>query len=180
MINGKSLILPSIMTRKYFPFDKNYLLKEAQASSREKLLSSLITTVTDCYQAYYNPLGLLDDTVLKIQSTKTVNLDYFEEFYDDLAGIYRYKFGEVQLEFLWDGTSHSDKYNVEWEKTFISWVRDFCHHQPFIRAVFDSTTFHNQLTRSEHIQSRLKSFLVNYFDLKIYQYKGIVENQEVA
>lgn len=168
------------MTRKYFSFDKNYLLKEAQASSRGKLLSTLIDTVKDCYQAYYNPLGLVDDTVLKIQSTESMNLEYFDEFYDDLAGIYRYKYGEVQLEFLWDGTSHSDKYQTEWEQIFTSWIKDFCHHQPFIRAVFESTTFHSRLTRPEHIQSRLKSFLVNYFDLKIYQYKGIVENQEVA
>ncbi len=168
------------MTRKYFPFDKNYLLKEAQASTKESLLITLVDTVIDCYQAYYNPLGLVDDTVQKIQNAEIKNLEYFEEFYEDLAGIYRYKYGEVQLEFLWDGTSHKDKYLIEWEDAFNSWIKDFCHHQPFIRAIFESTIFHSKLTRPEHIQSRLRSFLVNYFDLKIYQYKGIVENQEVA
>ena len=168
------------MKRKYFPFDKNYLLKEAQSATREDLLASMVGTVKDCYQCYYNPLGLVDDTVKKIRGTEVKNLEYFDEFYDDLAGIYRYKFGEVQLEFLWDGTSHQDKYRLEWQKTFDSWVKDFCHHQPFIRAVFELTTFYSPMCRPEHVQQRLKSFLVNYFDLKIYHYKGIVEKEEVA
>ncbi len=100
------------MSRKYFPFGKNYLLKEVQASSQDRLLSTLINTVKDCYEAYHNPLGLLDDTVLKIRSTVSTNLEYFEEFHEDLAGIYRYKYGKVQLEFLWDGTSHTEKYQA--------------------------------------------------------------------
>ncbi len=168
------------MTRKYFSFDKNYLLKEAQATSRETLLISLVQTAKDCYQSYYNPLGLVDDTVLKLRGCEVINMEYFEEFYEDLAAIYRYKFGEVQLEFLWDGISHSDKYQVEWGETFTSWIKDFCHHQTFIRAVFELTIFKSALTRPELVQNRLKSFIVNYFDLKIYHYKGIIGKQALA
>ena len=166
------------MTRRYFPFDKNYLLKEAQATSRETLLSTLVKTITDCYQSYNNPLGLVDDTVLKIQNCNTANLDYFEEFYDDLAGIYRYKFGEVQLEFLWDGTSHFKKYSQDWETQFIQWVNEFCTYEPFIKAVFELTVFKTQMTRPELAQTRLKNFLFNHFNLKIYCYKGIVQNDQ--
>lgn len=165
------------MTRKYFPFDKNYLLREAQNASRDELLSSLVNTVKDCYQAFYNPLGLIDDTVQKIQESSTANQHYFEEFYDHLAAIYRYKFGEVQLEFLWDGSSHHDKYAAEWETAFDLWVREFCKHPTFVKAVFELTVFFSPFTRPELAQNRLKVFLSNHFELKVYHYKGIVETR---
>lgn len=168
------------MIRKYFPFDKNYILQEAQTASRDTLLSSLIDTVKNCYQAYYNPLGLVDDTVQKLIDFQPSDIEFLHEFYDDLAGIYRYKYGEVQLEFLWDGSSHHEKYRKEWEEAFLKWVRDFCHQSVFIRAIFELTVFYTPLTRPELVQTRLKHFASNYFDLKIYHYRGITDNLKIA
>ena len=168
------------MNRKYFAFDKNYLLKEAQISSKDTLLPELVETVKTCYQSYYNPLGLIDDTVSTIQENVPKNLEYLEDFYDDMSAIYRFKFGEVQLEFLWDGTSHLDKYKSEWRETFIQWVSEFSYQQSFVRSVFELTIFATSLTRPELIQNRLKVFLHNYFELKIYHYRGIVSNPQVA
>jgi hypothetical protein len=35
-------------------------------------------------------------------------------FYQNLAAVYRYKHGETQLEFVWDGRDHSQIYKSEW------------------------------------------------------------------
>ena len=123
-------------------------------------------------------LGLVDTTIVRLQQYEPGKLHLFHEFYEDLAGIYRYKYGEVQLEFLWDGTPHHIKYQKEWEETFKTWIADFSVHQTFTRAIFELTVFRTDLTRPELAQSRLKTFLVNHFDLKLYQYKGLLNFQE--
>ncbi|MDA0196236.1 MAG: hypothetical protein O2887_10960 [Bacteroidetes bacterium] len=169
------------MTHKYFHYDKNYLLKQAQSEAQDHLLQTLIDLVKENYLALHNPLGLIDDAVEKVLDFRENDTLLFDEFYNDLAAIYRYKYGEVQLEFLWDGTSHFKKYSRDWETQFIKWTNEFCAYEPFIKAVFELTVFKTQMTRPELAQSRLKNFLFNHFNLKIYCYKGIVQkDQEFA
>ncbi|MEQ9426113.1 MAG: hypothetical protein RJQ09_16940 [Cyclobacteriaceae bacterium] len=168
------------MERKYFEFDKNYLLREAQTASREYLLQSLIERVKEYYLAYHNPLGLVDDTIIKIKAASGFDVSDFEEFYNELAAVYRYKFGEVQLEFLWDGTSHFDKYRKEWKEGFFKWIEELCCYESFIKAVFELTVFRTQFTRPELAQTRLKNIISQHFDIKVYVYRGIVNRMSVA
>ena len=154
------------MTRKYFRFDKNYLLHQAQDQTKDRLLQKLVESVKRNYLLHQNPLGLLDDAVEKILGFEINDTSHFEEFYADLAAIYRYKYGEVQLEFLWDGTTHNDKYRKEWEGKFCQWVNEFCSNEPFVKAVFELTIFKTPMARPELAQARLKSFLFNQFNLK--------------
>src|SRR5210317_1798121 len=106
------------MIRRLFPSDKNYLLLDAQLEQKDALLQYLVGYVKDYYLKNHNPLGLIDDTILEIQKSRNFPAEAFDEFYHDLAAIYRFKYGEVQLEILFDGISHDTKYINEWANFF--------------------------------------------------------------
>lgn len=163
------------MIRTLFPADKNHILIEAQASQRNALLRELVDYVKGYYFHHFNSLGLIDDIILEIQKQKDFPLEAFDEFYHDLAAIYRYKYTEVQLEFLFDGSTHYDKYTREWCDYFQQNIHVFCSNKFFIRAVLDISVFYNHGHSAYLAGARLKYFLIHYFDLKVYKYRGVME-----
>jgi len=163
------------MVRRLFPSDKNYLLSEVQASQKGSLLQYLVHFVKQYYLNNYNPLGLIDDTILEIQKEKEFPFESFEEFYHDLAAIYRFKHGEVQLEFLFDGSSHDEKYVNEWINFFKQNIKTYCTNRYFIRAVLDISVFHHHDRVASLAGDRLKYFLNQYYGMKVYKYRGIME-----
>ncbi|MDN5201622.1 hypothetical protein QQ008_09625 [Fulvivirgaceae bacterium BMA10] len=167
------------MDRKYFLLDKNYILKEAQLQKKSELLDFVIDEVKQSYLIFCNPLGIEDDTIVRIKSFRDNIANNLNNFYDSLAGIFRYKIGTNQLELLFDGESHYEKYLKDWDQTFRGWVNDFCRHERFLKAILEATVF----CEGEHMallaDNRLKYFITNYFELKIYKYKGII-NMKVA
>ena len=162
--------------RKYFLQDKNYILIGAQYDLREKLISTLIDTSKDYYQQLYNPLGLLDDTILAIQAHKESELEVYREFYDLLSAIYRFKYGSAQLEFLFDGMDHYSKYAREWEEKFEDWMVQLFSYEPFLKTVLQLSVFGLEGHSKILACTRLKQYLFQHFNLKIYKYKGLVEN----
>jgi len=163
------------MIRRLFPSDKNSILIEVQSSQQEYLLKYLVDFVKQYYQLHYNPLGLIDDIILEINKDKEYPMEAFEEFYHDLSAVYRFKHGEVQLELLFDGSSHDEKYTADWISYFKQNIHTFCGNKYFLRAVLDISVFHH-LDRVAFLAGiRLKYFLTNYFDLKVYKYRGIME-----
>ena len=102
------------MIRKFFPLDKNYLLEEAQLSLQDHLLLSLIEKVKEIYMLQHNPLLIMDELSTKIVAYKPKSLELLYPFYQNMAAVYRYKYGDNQLEFLWDGTAHTERYKEEW------------------------------------------------------------------
>ncbi len=163
------------MFRRLFPSDKNHILMEVQTSKRNALLQELVNIVKDYYFQHFNPLGLIDDTILEIQKSKKLPFEAFNEFYHDMSTIYRFKHGEVQLEFLFDGSTHDEKYAKEWSAYFKQNVRAFCSSKLFMRAVLDISVFHDHDHTAQLAGMRLKYFLSNYFDLKVYKYRGVME-----
>ena len=159
--------------QKLFPRDKNYILKEVQHQASFRLLRILRNSVIDLYFEVYNPLRLLDDTTIAIENNAGAPVENLLPFYYELAGIYRYKFGDNQLEFLFDGSSHYEKYSKEWEETFIEWTSELGKHKPFIRAVLEATVLAHEDMRVELIHQRLKWMIAQVFDVKVYKYKGI-------
>lgn len=163
------------MIQKFFPLDKNYILKKAQSDAEIILLHWLIKEVIETYNFRYNPLGIEDDTIRKIKGCTSYNISSLKLFYLELSGIYRYKYNETQLELIFDGRSHYEKYQQEWEETFRTWVNGFCAYSNFLRAVLEGTVIFSE-DRIVHLaQSRMKYFLSRYFELKVYRYKGIQE-----
>ena len=161
------------MDTKLFTLDKNYLLKEVQIKLRATLLRQLVSDIKDLYLKKFNPLGLLDETIIKLQNTESRDIDYLNSFYYELAGIYRLKYGENQLEFLFDGSSHYLKYEKEWQRRFRKWMLEFSQHKHFVRAILEGSYLDNEEQSRKNIQIRLKLFLEQHFHLRIYKYRGI-------
>ena len=144
-----------------------------QIKLRAKLLRQLVSDVKVLYLEKYNPLGLVDETIIKLKNTECQDIDYLNSFYYELAGIYRLKYGENQLEFLFDGSSHYIKYEKEWHRRFQKWMHEFSHHKHFIRAILEGSFLDTKENSKKNIQIRLKLFLEQYCRLRVYKYRGI-------
>lgn len=164
------------MLRKFFPRDKNYILEQAQLSLRQSLLHYLVDFVKVEYLLKHNPLGLLDETAQKIQQHQSLDFRHLDEFYLNLAGIFRFTYyGDNQLEFNFEAKDDFLKYQEEWTKQFKAWVKDFCKHQNFLRAVLDLTVFYPTDSPVVMMDTRMSTFITHFFEVKIHPEKGIVK-----
>lgn len=165
------------MIQKFFLLDKNYILKTVQAEARPYLLHWLLEEVKIVYLENFNPLGIEDDVVLKIKGARNCNIEFLDNFYQELSGIYRYKFSCNQLEIIFDGRSHYEKYEDDWKEAFFSWAREFCQSANFLKAVLECTVLYSEDKKAFLAQLRMKYFLTRHFDLKVYKYRGIQLSQ---
>jgi len=163
------------VVRKFFAHDKNYLLEEAQLRAQDYLLTKLIDSAITAYQQLNNPLGLNDVFSEKIAAYYPKDLKSLYPFYQNLAGIYRFKFGENQLEFLWDGKDHTEKYLEDWSLSFQQWTALLCRQIQFVQAVLDLTVFLPDTPHAQMSENRMNAVLPGLFDVKIHKQKGIVE-----
>jgi hypothetical protein len=161
--------------RKFFPLDKNYLLEEAQLSLQNDLLTRLIERVKDEYELRHNPLGIIDSYTERIQKYIPGSTQSLHNFYQNLAGVYRYKFGNSQLEFVWDGRDHFEKYKIDWTETFDRWTKEFCQEELFLSAVLDLSVFLPDNQQTHLAENRMNHFILRQFELKINKSRGIVE-----
>jgi hypothetical protein len=167
--------------RKFFPLDKNYLLEEVQLRLQDVLLAQLFQLVKSAYGQLHNPLGLKDSFSLQIQNYEPTNLQSLQTFYQNLAGVYRYKWGDSQLEFVWDGRDSEEKYKEDWILFFEKCVRQFCQQELFIQAVLDVTVFLPKKNPDEKIErhltmaeNRMNHFMLQHFEVKLHKSKGLV------
>ena len=163
--------------RKLFPLDKNHLLKDAQYVQRNVLLALLIKYTITSYFRLFNSLGIEDETTSSIKRCKIFKLENLYPFYKDLAGIYRYKYGENQLELLFDGTDHLVKFQAEWGAAFKQWAKEFCESRSFIKSVIEAVVLYPEGRKPKLVENRFKVFLGQKFELKVYIYKGIQDFQ---
>lgn len=163
------------MIRKFFPLDKNYLLEEAQLALEDALLHRLLEKVKIHYQSIHNPLGLDDSFSRQISTFKTNDFKPLHGFYENLAAIYRYKYGDNQLEFVWDGRDHQEKYQLEWTTAFERWSDDFCKHELFLQAVLYLTVFLPDNRHAHLVESRMHHFILKHFEVKFHKSRGLVQ-----
>ena len=171
---------PCAMQRKLFPFDKNHILKEAQLACKAALLNELVENSKQSYLNLCNPLGLEDDPIRKIKASKHFEMHLLEDLYEHLAGIYRYKYGSNQLEFMFNGKTHYEKYQEDWTMAFHEWTTGFCQEVNFLKAILEVTVFYPKNRKALLAGNRLKAFISQQFYLKIYKYKGIVHINAAA
>lgn len=164
-----------LVVRKFFPLDKNYLLEEAQLQQQDYLLRALVDKVKGSYLELFNPLGIDDAVSARIRSYRSKNLKQLHPFYQNLAAIYRYKFGENQLGFLWDGTDHQEKYKADWALAFEKWTNDFCRRELFIRAVLDLTVFLPENRNAQMAENRMNHFILQHFEVRLHKQRGLVD-----
>ncbi|WP_026135533.1 hypothetical protein [Nafulsella turpanensis] len=166
------------MVQRFFKLDKNYILKEAQQSVRQELLQQMVAFVKEEYLRQSNPLGLIDDTVRTIQQAEEPSTRQLHDFYHILAGIYRYRHGSNQLELLFDGASHFEKYQQEWCSIFTEWYRQFCQKPGFIKAVLEVSVFYPKDRKGQLAEARMRAFLSQQFnDLRIHKRYGILQSK---
>lgn len=162
------------LVRKFFQQDKNYLLEDAQLRAKDRLLTILIDKAVATYQRVHNPLGLNDAFSEKIARYYPRSLVSVYAFYENLAGIYRFKYGENQLGFLWDGRDHSEKYEEDWLGTFDSWTDELCQEMQFAQAVLDLTVFLPENGTVHLAENRMNAVMVDRFEVRFHKQKGIV------
>jgi hypothetical protein len=163
--------------RKYFPRDKNYILESAQLSLEIKLLPYLVDYVKVEYLIRHNPLGIDDDTSRKITNhTSDQDFSQLQEFYHNLTGAYRFMFySDNQLTFSFDGRDEFERYQEEWENMFRRWVKEFCKHENFLRAVLELTVFYPQDYTPQMAGLRMSAFIMRFFEIKLDPQKGFVK-----
>lgn len=164
------------MLRKFFPRDKNYILERAQLSLEKSSLIYMVDFVKVEYLLQNNPLGIMDDTFLKIQNHPTDDLSHLHEFYVTLAGVFRYLYySDNQLVFPFDGQDDFSRYQDQWSASFKKWTKDFCRHDNFRRAILELTVFYPEDYTPQMAGFRLSAFITKFFDLKIDQQRGFIK-----
>jgi hypothetical protein len=165
------------VVRKFFPLDKNYVLEQAQLSLEGYLLEYLVDYVKVQYMLQHNPLGLVDETIERIQQHHSKDYGKLHEFYLTLAGIFRYTYyHDNQLTFIFSGEDPYQRYCCEWAEEFRKWTRNFCQQKNFIMGVLELTVFYPQDEEARFIGERLTIFASQQFELKIHPQKGIVRS----
>lgn len=164
------------MIRKFFPLDKNYVLEQAQLSLQHSLLEYLVDFVKVQYMLQYNPLGIVDETVHRIESHHSTEYSKLNELYINLMGIFRFRnYHDNQLQFGFDGREPFEKYSEEWEIEFKTWGRELCQHKNFIWGVLELTVFYPKEDEAQFIGNRLNAFVTQFFELRIHPQKGILK-----
>lgn len=164
------------MIRKFFPLDKNYVLEQAQLSLQPHLLDYLVDFVKVQYMLQYNPLGIVDETVQRIENHASSDHTRLNDLYLNLMGIFRFRnYHNNQLEFVFDGRDPFEKYSEEWQIEFKKWARELCQHKNFIWGVLELTVFYPQDDEANFIGERLNAFVTQFFELKIHPQKGILK-----
>ena len=161
------------MGDRLFLLDKNYLLKQVQSELKLELQALLTELIKEGYFLQFNPLRLPDERSEFVEAFRPVHLSFFDDLYEILAGIYRYQIGDNQLEFLFDGSCHYDKYMIDWKEAFINYAKELTTKKNFILAGLELTVFYSPENRIELAKNRMRIAIFDHFGLKVYKYKGI-------
>ena len=163
------------MVEKLFPLDKNYLFRQAQADLEEELLELMVAELKNAYSLWYNPLGIMDDTSIRIFNEKEFPQNRITIIYAQLCGIYRYHYTDNQLELLFDGRSHLEKYREDWVQQFKIWTKVLGTHPRYVRPMLRMTVLFDTDSRAEFAENRCKSFINEHFGIKIIKRKGVLK-----
>jgi len=161
------------LDNRLFLLDKNYLLKQVQADLRLELQAMMVEKIKEGYFILFNPLRLVDEKTSQIEEFQPIHFTFFDDLYEALSGIYRFQIGDNQLELLFDGRSHYEKYVDDWKDAFNQYLVDLMQKKNFVLAGLELSVFHSPENRIELAQNRMKVCVFEHFGLKIYKYKGI-------
>ncbi|WP_194776666.1 hypothetical protein [Pararhodonellum marinum] len=160
------------MIQKLFPLDKNYILRQAQSAMQEDLLDLMAFELKRSYTIFYNPLRLMDETYAQILDTMEFPRERARMIYQQLAGIYRFIYGSNQLELLFDGRSHFEKFQEDWRKHFLIWIRELGQHESYVKTMLRMTLLFDSEPRAEWSENRCKAFINAHFDLQVVKRNG--------
>ena len=160
------------MIQKLFPLDKNYILRQAQSLTEEQMLETMVFELKKSYTQLYNPLMLMDETFAKILDTYEYPKDRLSMIYRQMCGIYRYQNKNNQLELLFDGRTHLEKFQEDWSKQLLVWLRELGQHEQYVKTMLRMTILYDTESRAEWAENHCKFFVNQHFELKIIKRKG--------
>jgi hypothetical protein len=160
------------MIQKLFPLDKNYILRQAQSALEEELIDRMIVELKRSYTLLFNPLRIMDETYAKILKTNEFSRERVRMIYRQLAGIYRYKHGDNQLELLFDGRTHFEKFQEDWTMALIGYLQDMGIYEQYVKTMLRMTVLYDTESRAEWAENHCKSFINQYFELKVVKRQG--------
>jgi hypothetical protein len=157
----------------FFKKDKNHILKESQVQGTFSLCKLLFEKTIGSYDTLFNPLGLEDSTTKNIKGFELKDNSNLEGIYENIAAIYRYRYGDSQLEIIWDGKTHHEKFLEDWSSIYEEWVTDLCQNRTLIKGILHLTVFSEQKKNNFFVENSLKAIINEYFDLKVLTRNGI-------
>lgn len=160
------------MIQKLFPLDKNYILRQAQSVLEEELIDRMVFELKRSYTSLYNPLQLMDVTYAQILDTFEFPRERVRLIYRQLCGIYRYKHGDNQLEMLFDGRTHLEKFQEDWSAALINYVRELGVYEQYVKTMLRMTLLFDTESRAEWAENHCKAFINQHFDLKVVKRQG--------
>ncbi len=160
------------MIQKLFPLDKNYILRQAQSVLEEDLIDRMIFELKRSYTSLYNPLQLMDTTYEQILDTFEFPRERARLIYRQLSGIYRYKHGDNQLEMLFDGRTHLEKFQEDWSAAFITYVSELGIYEQYVKTMLRMTLLFDTESRAEWAENHCKAFINQHFELKVVKRHG--------
>lgn len=160
------------MIQKLFPLDKNYILRQAQSVLEEELIDRMIFELKRSYTSLYNPLQLMDTTYAQILDTFEFPRERVRLIYRQLCGIYRYKHGDNQLEMLFDGRTHLEKFQEDWSAVFITYVRELGIYGQYVKTMLRMTLLFDTESRAEWAENHCKAFINQHFECKVVKRQG--------
>ncbi|TXE14354.1 hypothetical protein [Algoriphagus aquimarinus] len=160
------------MIQKLFPLDKNYILRQAQSVLEEELIDRMIFELKRSYTSLYNPLQLMDTTYEQILDTFEFPRERARLIYRQLSGIYRYKHGDNQLEMLFDGRTHLEKFQEDWSAAFIAYVSELGIYEQYVKTMLRMTLLFDTDSRAEWAENHCKAFINQHFELKVVKRHG--------
>jgi len=160
------------MAKKLFPLDKNYILQQAQAAMEAEMMAFMVEELKNSFTCLFNPLQLHDDTYLQILQRPNFPATHLQVIYRQLSGIYRFRYGSNQLELLFDGKSHFEKYQEDWSVCLKSWLRKLGTDEAYVKAMLRITLLYDSPSRAQFAENRCKSLINDFFGLLIIKRKG--------
>ena len=160
------------MIQKLFPLDKNYILRQAQSVLEEELLDQMVVELKASYTQLYNPLQLMDATYRSILDRNDYPRERIRVIYRQLCGIYRSRHGDNQLELLFDGRTHFEKFQEDWITCLLAYVRQLGANEPYVKTLLRMTLLYDTESRAEWAENHCKGFINQFFDLKVIKRQG--------
>jgi|TARA_B110000046_G_scaffold171626_1_gene192647 hypothetical protein len=127
------------MWHKSFKSDKNEILRTVQYQQKGTLMRLTISIAIRNFLKIENPLAIEDDFIRELKSKRNFDVSFLSEFYRHAADSYRYNRSDNQLEFIWDGTPHTEIYRLAWSEHYQKLINDLAYHPFFNRLIIKST-----------------------------------------
>ncbi|EIM77186.1 hypothetical protein A3SI_07859 [Nitritalea halalkaliphila LW7] len=160
------------MIAKLFPLDKNYILRQAQSAMLEQGIGLMKEEIIRSYVAYFNPLQLPESTYTTIITREEVPEASLSLLYAQLSGIYRLRFGSNQLELLFDGRSHFEKFQDDWTAALRLWMRQLGQDPAFIKSCLRLSFLYEHEQQAIWAENQAKRLINTFFEVKIIKRKG--------